>query len=109
MIHALIVLTNQNLVRQKFQCCQKRTLLNLSILEKNTNVLRHYLSQVNDQSKNIKKPKTWLKENGFSSTAEYLIHASEIALKGGLFPHTNAGNLTKDEMRELKKTNVAWV
>ena len=51
--------------------------------------------------------KTWLKENGFSSTAEYLVHASEIALKGGLFPHTNAGNLTKDEMRELKKTNVS--
>ena len=51
--------------------------------------------------------KAWLKENGFSSTAEYLVHASEIALKGGLFPHTNAGNLTKDEMRELKKTNVS--
>jgi len=51
--------------------------------------------------------KTWLKENGFSSTAEYLVHASEIALEGGLFPHTNAGNLTKDEMRDLKKTNVS--
>jgi 7,8-didemethyl-8-hydroxy-5-deazariboflavin synthase CofG subunit len=49
----------------------------------------------------------WLKENGFSSTAEYLVHASEMTLKGGLFPHTNAGNLTKDEMRELKKTNVS--
>ena len=49
----------------------------------------------------------WLKENGFSSTAEYLAHASEVALNGGLFPHTNAGNLTKDEMRELKKTNVS--
>jgi 7,8-didemethyl-8-hydroxy-5-deazariboflavin synthase CofG subunit len=51
--------------------------------------------------------RVWLKENGFSSTAEYLAHASEMALKGGLFPHTNAGNLTKDEMRELKKTNVS--
>lgn len=49
----------------------------------------------------------WLKENGFSSTAEYLVHASELALKGGLFPHTNAGNLTKEEMRELKETNVS--
>ena len=49
----------------------------------------------------------WLKENGFSSTAEYLVYASEMALKGGLFPHINAGNLTKDEMRELKKTNVS--
>ncbi|MGQ0772718.1 MAG: 7,8-didemethyl-8-hydroxy-5-deazariboflavin synthase subunit CofG [Nitrososphaerota archaeon] len=51
--------------------------------------------------------KTWLKENGFSSTAEYLVHASEIALSEGLFPHTNAGNLTKSEISDLKKTNVS--
>lgn len=51
--------------------------------------------------------KAWLKENGFSSTAEYLVHASEIALSEGLFPHTNAGNLTKSEIVELKKTNVS--
>ena len=51
--------------------------------------------------------RTWLKENGFLSTVEYLVHASEIALDGGLFPHTNAGNLTKSEMQELKKTNVS--
>ena len=49
--------------------------------------------------------KQWLKENGFSSTGEYLIFCSELALKNGLFPHTNAGNLTKEEMKELKKTN----
>ncbi len=49
--------------------------------------------------------RAWLKENGFGSTAEYLVHASEISLKEGLFPHTNAGNLTKSEMSELKKTN----
>jgi 7,8-didemethyl-8-hydroxy-5-deazariboflavin synthase CofG subunit len=51
--------------------------------------------------------RTWLRENGFTSTAEYLVHASEIALSEGLFPHTNAGNLTKSEMNELKKTNVS--
>ncbi|WKT57257.1 7,8-didemethyl-8-hydroxy-5-deazariboflavin synthase subunit CofG [Candidatus Nitrosotenuis chungbukensis] len=49
----------------------------------------------------------WLKENGFSSTAEYLTHASEIALSEGLFPHTNAGNLTKSEINDLKRTNVS--
>lgn len=49
--------------------------------------------------------KAWLKENGFSSTAEFLVHASEIALEQGLFPHTNGGNLTKSEMNDLKKTN----
>lgn len=51
--------------------------------------------------------KDWLKENGFKSTAEYLVHASEWALEEGLFPHTNAGNLTIDEMKELQKTNVS--
>lgn len=49
----------------------------------------------------------WLKDNGFKTTAEYLVHASEMALKAGLFPHTNAGNLSFEEMRELKKTNVS--
>lgn len=47
----------------------------------------------------------WLKNNGFSSTAEYLVHCSEIALQNGLFPHTNAGNLTKNDMKDLSKTN----
>jgi len=51
--------------------------------------------------------KEWLKENGFSSTVEYIIHCSEAALDRGLFPHTNAGNLSKEEMAELKKTNVS--
>jgi 7,8-didemethyl-8-hydroxy-5-deazariboflavin synthase CofG subunit len=51
--------------------------------------------------------KDWLKEEGFSNTVEYLIHASEIALKEGLFPHTNAGNLTKTELSQLQKTNVS--
>ena len=30
-----------------------------------------------------------------------------MALEMGLFPHTNAGNLNFDEMKELKKTNVS--
>lgn len=54
-----------------------------------------------------KEAKIWLKENGFSTTAEYLVHASEIVLAEGLFPHTNAGNLTKSEIAELKDTNVS--
>ena len=51
--------------------------------------------------------KKWLKSNGFTSTAEYLIHASEMALESGLFPHTNAGNLEKEDLRELQKTNAS--
>jgi len=55
----------------------------------------------------FQEARDWLKEEGFSSTAEYLIHASELVLKEGLFPHTNAGNLTKTELAQLKKTNVS--
>ena len=51
--------------------------------------------------------RNWLKENGFKTTTEYLIHSSEQALDEGLFPHTNAGNLSFQEMKELKKTNVS--
>ena len=51
--------------------------------------------------------KEWLRKQGFSSTTEYLIHCSEIVLKQGVFPHTNAGNLTKNEMKELANTNVS--
>lgn len=49
----------------------------------------------------------WLKTNGFKSTAEYLSHASELAVDAGLFPHTNAGNLNYDELKDLQKTNVS--
>ena len=51
--------------------------------------------------------KRWLKEQGFESTPEYLAHISERALEAGLFPHTNAGNLEPDQMRELARTNVS--
>lgn len=47
----------------------------------------------------------WLKDNGFSTLTEFLIHSSEMAIKEGLFPHTNAGNMSFKEMNELKKTN----
>ena len=57
--------------------------------------------------KKYPEARNWLKENGFKSTVQYLIHSSELALELGLFPHTNAGNLNFDEMKELKKTNVS--
>lgn len=55
----------------------------------------------------FQEARDWLKREGFSSTAEYLVHASELALAEGLFPHTNAGNLTKTELSQLQKTNVS--
>lgn len=49
----------------------------------------------------------WLADNGFSGTVEYIAHCSEEALQAGMFPHTNAGNLSRSEMSLLKKTNVS--
>ena len=48
----------------------------------------------------------WLKSLGYSSTIEYVTHMSELVLKKtGLLPHTNPGNMTKEEMVELKQSN----
>ena len=49
--------------------------------------------------------RAWLAENGCSSTAEYAARCSEMAEEAGLFPHTNIGNMTRQEMSELRKTN----
>ncbi|HLK11958.1 MAG TPA: 7,8-didemethyl-8-hydroxy-5-deazariboflavin synthase CofG [Candidatus Binatia bacterium] len=44
---------------------------------------------------------------GHRTTAEYLHEAAAIALDAGLLPHTNAGVLTREEMRRLKDVNVS--
>ncbi|MFY3740773.1 MAG: 7,8-didemethyl-8-hydroxy-5-deazariboflavin synthase CofG subunit [Candidatus Nitrosomirales archaeon] len=48
----------------------------------------------------------WLKSLGYSGTLEYIIQMSELVLKKtGLFPHTNPGNMTTEEMLALKQSN----
>jgi len=76
----------------------------LSLAKKYNCVEALFVTGENPELK-YQEARRWLKTNGFSSTAEYLIHVSELALSKGLFPHTNAGNLTKEQMRELQKTN----
>ncbi len=44
---------------------------------------------------------------GHRTTAEYVERACEIALECGLLPHTNAGILSRDEMRRLRPLNVS--
>lgn len=44
---------------------------------------------------------------GYSTTADYLYEVSRTCLDHGLLPHTNAGLLTLEEMRELRRTNVS--
>ncbi len=44
---------------------------------------------------------------GQDSTVDYLCWAGERALGLGLLPHTNAGILTREDMRRLKQVNVS--
>jgi FO synthase len=44
---------------------------------------------------------------GYATTVAYLVHACEIALEAGLLPHTNAGLLSRDDMRRLRPLNVS--
>lgn len=55
-----------------------------------------------------KEAKDWLRSLNFKSTAEYVSNISEkITKKTGLLPHSNLGNISKDEMKMLKDYNVS--
>lgn len=46
----------------------------------------------------------WLKETGFDSTIEYLLHvAREVLQQTNLLPHVNPGNLTSEEIQSLRQ------
>lgn len=93
--------------QSKLSMMSKQEILNLAKIGKKHRCTEALFVTGERPEQKYQEARTWLKENGFSSTAEYLVHASEISLREGLFPHTNAGNLTKSEINELKKTNVS--
>jgi len=91
----------------KLSMMTKKDIQNLSSLAKKYHCTEALFVTGERPERKYQEANTWLKENGFSSTPEYLVYCSEIALNEGLFPHTNAGNLTKNELAELQKTNVS--
>lgn len=92
---------------QKLSLMSKKNVQELAVLAKKYHCTEALFVTGERPEEKYSQAREWLRENGFSSTAEYLVHASEIALGAGLFPHTNAGNLTKSEINSLKKTNVS--
>ena len=92
---------------KKLSLMSKQQILELLQLAKKYRCVEALFVTGERPEQKYQEARDWLKENGFKSTAEYLIHASELSLELGLFPHTNAGNLNFEEMRELKKTNVS--
>ena len=92
---------------EKLSLMSKQQILELLQLAKKYRCVEALFVTGEKPEQKYQEARDWLKENGFKSTAEYLIYASELALEVGLFPHTNAGNLNFEEMKELKKTNVS--
>ena len=91
----------------KLSLMSKQQIIELLQLAKKYRCVEALFVTGEQPEKKYEEAREWLKNNGFKSTTEYLIHASEIALEQGLFPHTNAGNLDFEGMKELKKTNVS--
>jgi 7,8-didemethyl-8-hydroxy-5-deazariboflavin synthase CofG subunit len=92
---------------EKLSLMSKQQILELLQLAKKYRCVEALFVTGEKPEQRYQEARDWLKENGFKSTVEYLIHSSELALESGLFPHTNAGNLDFEEMKELKKTNVS--
>ena len=92
---------------QKLSLMSKQQISELLHLAKKYRCVEALFVTGEQPEQRYQEARNWLKENGFKTTAEYLSHASEMALEAGLFPHTNAGNLNFEELRELKKTNVS--
>ncbi|HEY5735302.1 MAG TPA: radical SAM protein, partial [Nitrosopumilus sp.] len=91
----------------KLSLMSKQQISELLLLAKKYRCVEALFVTGEQPEQRYQEARDWLRENGFKTTAEYLIHASELALEQGLFPHTNAGNLNYEEMKELKKTNVS--
>ena len=91
----------------KLSLMSKQQITELLILAKKYKCVEALFVTGEQPEQRYQEARDWLKENNFKTTIEYLIHSSEIALEMGLFPHTNAGNLNYEEMKELKKTNVS--
>ena len=91
----------------KLSLMSKQQILELLLLAKKYRCVEALFVTGEQPEQKYQEARDWLRENGFKTTVEYLIHASELALDTGLFPHTNAGNLNYEEMKELKKTNVS--
>ena len=92
---------------EKLSLMSKQQISELLLLAKKYRCTEALFVTGEQPEQRYQEARDWLKENGFKTTSEYLIHASELALEAGLFPHTNAGNLNYEELKELKKTNVS--
>jgi len=60
-----------------------------------------------EYAEEVSEYRKWLKELGYSSTLEYLLFLCEAAIDIGILPHTNAGIMTRSELKALKPLNAS--
>jgi FO synthase len=51
--------------------------------------------------------RAWLRERGYASTPEYLVDACRVAFESGMFPHSNAGIMTREQLAALRTCNAS--
>jgi FO synthase len=51
--------------------------------------------------------RAWLHERGYARTTEYLVDACRVSLEENLFPHSNAGILSAEELALLRPLNAS--
>jgi 7,8-didemethyl-8-hydroxy-5-deazariboflavin synthase CofG subunit len=51
--------------------------------------------------------RSWLRGEGYGTTAEYLVDACAVAFEEDLFPHSNAGVLSRAELEALRPVNAS--
>jgi len=51
--------------------------------------------------------RAWLSERGYARTTDYLADACAVSYAEGMFPHTNAGIMSPEEMSGLRATNAS--
>ncbi len=49
----------------------------------------------------------WLAARGYQSTTDHLVEACQVAVEGGMLPHTNAGILDEEELARLRPYNAS--
>ena len=51
--------------------------------------------------------RAWLDERGYATTSEYLTDACRVSTEEGMFPHTNAGIMSAEELVALRPWNAS--
>jgi len=82
--------------------------LNLAMIGKKFRCTEALIVSGEKPEDRYKEAREWIKQEGYSSLVDYVINISEkIVRETGLLPHSNLGNISKEEMKLLKHHNAS--